>query len=132
MTTVAERTGIPVPRPGRFAALVVVATPALRDALRDSDSEVRVWAALALINEKCYDKATIPILLEVLKDSNSMLRQVACLSLGIFPYEDSEKQAVIPLLAEAAGKDQDDEVRKAATSALSILAPELLGKTAAN
>ena len=27
MTTVVERTGIPVPRPGRFAALVVVATP---------------------------------------------------------------------------------------------------------
>ncbi len=33
MTTVAERTGIPVPRPGRFAALVVVATPALREAV---------------------------------------------------------------------------------------------------
>ncbi|HVN14085.1 MAG TPA: response regulator transcription factor [Kineosporiaceae bacterium] len=33
MTTVVERTGVPAPRPGRFAALVVVATPALREAV---------------------------------------------------------------------------------------------------
>lgn len=33
MTTVIERTGVPVPRPGRFAALVVVASPALREAV---------------------------------------------------------------------------------------------------
>lgn len=33
MTTVVERTGVPVPRPGRFAALVVVATPGLREAV---------------------------------------------------------------------------------------------------
>jgi DNA-binding NarL/FixJ family response regulator len=33
VTTVAERTGVPAPRPGRFAALVVVANPALREAV---------------------------------------------------------------------------------------------------
>ena len=33
MTTMVERTGIPAPRPGRFAAMVVVASPALRDAV---------------------------------------------------------------------------------------------------
>jgi DNA-binding NarL/FixJ family response regulator len=33
VTTVVERTGVPVPRPGRFAALVVVATPGLREAV---------------------------------------------------------------------------------------------------
>lgn len=33
MTTLVERAGVPVPRPGRFAALVVVATPALREAV---------------------------------------------------------------------------------------------------
>lgn len=33
MTTMVERTGIPVPRPGRFAAMVVVASPALREAV---------------------------------------------------------------------------------------------------
>ena len=33
MTTLVERTGVPVPRPGRFAAMVVVANPALREAV---------------------------------------------------------------------------------------------------
>jgi len=33
VTTVVERTGVPVPRPGRFAAMVVVANPALREAV---------------------------------------------------------------------------------------------------
>jgi DNA-binding NarL/FixJ family response regulator len=33
VTTVIERTGVPVPRPGRFAALVVVASPALRESV---------------------------------------------------------------------------------------------------
>jgi DNA-binding NarL/FixJ family response regulator len=33
VTTLAERTGLPVPRPGRFAAMVVVANPALRESI---------------------------------------------------------------------------------------------------
>ena len=33
MTTMVERSGIPVPRPGRFAAMVVVANPHLREAV---------------------------------------------------------------------------------------------------
>ncbi|HEY6798117.1 MAG TPA: response regulator transcription factor [Kineosporiaceae bacterium] len=33
MTTLVERAGVPVPRPGRFAAMVVVATPGLREAV---------------------------------------------------------------------------------------------------
>lgn len=33
MTTMVERAGVPVPRPGRFAAMVVVATPSLRDSV---------------------------------------------------------------------------------------------------
>ncbi len=33
MTTMVERTGVPVPRPGRFAAMVVVANPGLREAV---------------------------------------------------------------------------------------------------
>jgi predicted component of type VI protein secretion system len=108
------------------------AAPALREALQDPDAEVRIWAALALVNMKSFDKPTIPILIDVLHDNNPMLRQVACLSLGIFPYEQSEKDSVVPALAETAGKDVDEDVRKAAVSALSVLAPELLGKTAKN
>ena len=60
-----------------------------------------------------------------------MLRQVACLSLGLIPYDEGEKDTVIPVLAETAGKDADEEVRKAAQSALGIIAPELVEKTAA-
>jgi DNA-binding NarL/FixJ family response regulator len=33
VTTVVERAGVPLPRPGRFAAMVVVASPALREAV---------------------------------------------------------------------------------------------------
>jgi DNA-binding NarL/FixJ family response regulator len=33
VTTLVERTGVPVPRPGRFAAMVVVANPAMREAV---------------------------------------------------------------------------------------------------
>lgn len=33
MATLVERTGIPTPRPGRFAAMVVVASPAMREAV---------------------------------------------------------------------------------------------------
>jgi DNA-binding NarL/FixJ family response regulator len=33
VTTLVERAGIPSPRPGRFAAMVVVATPALRESV---------------------------------------------------------------------------------------------------
>jgi len=103
------------------------ALPALKDALRDTDSEVRMWAALTLINNKCYDKATIPVLVSTLQHENPVLRQVACLSLGLMPYDDAEKETVVPALA-AAAKDADDEVRKAAISALDIIAPETVAK----
>jgi predicted component of type VI protein secretion system len=100
------------------------AVPALRAALEDTDPEVRMWAAVTLVNNKCYDKATIPILLEVLRNDNPVLRQVACLSLGIIPYSDAEKEAVVPLLKDCATKDAHEDVRKAAASALKVLAPQ--------
>lgn len=100
------------------------AVPALREALQDSDPDVRMWAAVTLVNDRCYDKATIPILLGVLRNDNPVLRQVACLSLGIIPYEQAEKDTVVPLLKDYAAKDPDEDVRKAAVSALNILAPQ--------
>ena len=87
-----------------------------------------MWAALALVNSQEYDKRTVPILVQVLKNENSVLRQVACLSLGLVPYEDKEKDLVVPALAELAGKDNDEDVRKAAKSALNIIAPDVYGK----
>jgi HEAT repeat protein len=103
----------------------------LHEAVGDPDEEVRMWAALALVNSQEYDKRTVPILVHVLHNENSVLRQVACLSLGLFPYEDREKELAVPALAETAGKDTDEDVRKAAKSALNIIAPDLYGKDSA-
>lgn len=102
------------------------ALPELRTALADSDADVRMWAALALINNKSYDKAAIPILVQVLQNDNSMLRQVSCLSLALIPYEDADKDMVVTALFDTANKDGDEEVRKSAVSALKIIAPEVI------
>ena len=73
-----------------------------------------------------------PVLVRALRNDNPVLRQVACLSLGLIPYLESEKESVIPALTETADKDANDDVRKAALSALSIIAPETtVGKRAA-
>ena len=128
----------PAERRGAAAALHSLgaeskpASASLREALKDSDAEVQMWAALALVGNQTYDKAVIPVLVRVLQNDNAVLRQVACLSLGLIPYEEGEKDSVIPALAEAAGKDGNEDVRKAAQSALGIVAPELLVKSAAN
>jgi predicted component of type VI protein secretion system len=99
------------------------AIPALREALKDSDHEVQMWAALALVNTQTYDRAVIPILVRSLQNENTVLRQVACLSLGLIPYQAGDKDTVIPALTEAA-KDSDEDVRKAAKSALNIVAAD--------
>jgi len=104
------------------------AAEGLHEAVADADEEVRMWAALALVNSQEYDKRAVPILVHVLKNENSVLRQVACLSLGLVPYEDQDKEIVVPALAEIAGRDTDEDVRKAAKSALNIIAPDLYGK----
>jgi predicted component of type VI protein secretion system len=105
------------------------AAAALHEALNDADQDVRMWAALTLVNNELHDKATIPILIGVLQRENPVLRQVACLSLGLIPYEDYEKNTVVPALTETASKDGDEEVRKAAVSALNIIAPDAAAKT---
>jgi HEAT repeat protein len=107
------------------------AIPALREALKDRDQDVQMWAALALVNNQEFDKSVVPVLVRALRNDNAVLRQVACLSLGLVPYLESEKEMVIRPLSEAADKDGNDDVRKAALSALSIIAPETVGKRAA-
>jgi len=107
------------------------AIPALREALKDQDKDVQMWAALALVNNQEFDKSVVPVLVRALQNDNSVLRQVASLSLGLIPYLESEKETVIPALTDAADKDANNDVRKAALSALSIIAPETVGKRAA-
>jgi hypothetical protein len=107
------------------------AIPALREALKDQDQDVQMWAALALVNNQEFDKTVVPVLVRALHKENPVLRQVACLSLGLIPYLESEKETVIPPLTQTAEKDANEDVRKAALSALSIIAPESVGKRAA-
>jgi len=64
----------------------------------------------------------VPILVHVLHNENSVLRQVTCLSLGLV-VRGLEKDAVVPALAETAGKRHRRGVRKAARIALNIIAP---------
>jgi hypothetical protein len=102
------------------------ALPALRQALKDPDAEVQMWSALTLVNNQSYDPATIPILLRLLHDDNPTLRQVACLSLGVIPYQPADKDTVASALAQTAGTDADATVRKAALASLNLIAPELV------
>jgi HEAT repeat protein len=100
------------------------AVPALRDALKDTDSEVQAWSALALIHNNIYDKATVPILLQLLHHENPIMRQVAGLSLALIPYEESEKPPVIAALTQSVNQDDNADVRAAAASALKAILPE--------
>jgi pSer/pThr/pTyr-binding forkhead associated (FHA) protein len=97
------------------------AVPELREAIKDPDAEVRMWSALSLINNNVYDKATVPILVQLLHHESPVLRQVACLSLALIPYEEQEKDPVISALTETANKDDSAEVRSAAVSAMKII-----------
>jgi pSer/pThr/pTyr-binding forkhead associated (FHA) protein len=106
-------------------------SPELMDALKDSDSEVQMWAALTLSKNQVYDKAEVPILVRGLQHENAVLRQVVCLSMGLLPFEAAEKDLVVPALAEAVRKDADEDVRAAAQSALSVIAPGLVQNSTA-
>ena len=73
MTTLVERPGVPLPRPGRFAAMVVVASPALRETVAhtlralgarhvlevDTVSEARQRAG-AGVADLCVVEASLP------------------------------------------------------------------------
>jgi HEAT repeat protein len=107
------------------------ASAELKDALKDADTEVQMWAALTLSKNQVYDKAEVPILVRGLQHENPVLRQVVCLSMGLLPFEPAEKDMVVPALAEAVRKDSDEDVRAAAQSALSVIAPELVQNSSA-
>jgi len=68
-----------------FESKAKQAAPALREALKDSNSLVRATAARALANIDSKDKAkeTIQALREALKDSNSLVRATAARALSV-------------------------------------------------
>jgi hypothetical protein len=91
--------------------------------LQDADPEVRLWLAFALVNNQTYDHAAIPVLVHGLSDERAELRQQACATLALIPYDESGKSNVVPALKTAA-EDQNENVRKAALAALKTIAPE--------
>ena len=100
--------------------------PVLPAALTDADPDVRMWVALALVHNNVFEKATIPILVQTLRHENPTLRQVACLSLAMIPYTDTEKETVITALVDVATKDASPDVANDALTALKIIAPDLV------
>lgn len=95
--------------------------PALRSALQDADPETQMWAALALVKNQSYDPAAIPILIRVLRHESPSLRQVACISLALFPYNASERTVVVAALKQVAEEDASPAVRGDARIALDFL-----------
>jgi len=100
------------------------AVPSLRAALKDSDPEVRMWSALALVGNEVYDKTTIPILVEALKRDSVTIRQTACIALALIPCEGSDKALVVPALTTVANRDPSEDVRRDALTALRVVSPE--------
>jgi hypothetical protein len=102
------------------------ALPFLPVALKDADPDVRMWVALALVHNNVFDKAGVPILIHTLHNENPTLRQVACLSLAMIPYTETEKEPVVAALVDTASKDESVDVSNDALTVLKILAPELV------
>lgn len=102
----------------RLAAMASVArqaTPALSEALRDGDAQVRSAAELAL--SKIAPETVIPRLIRQLRDSSWQNRRQAAQLLG---EAGAAAKPAIPAL-RAATLDRDSDVRKAAEMALRIV-----------
>lgn len=100
------------------------AIPALRAALTDEDEDVRLWAAIALVNNQQADPAAVPILLRGLRHPDVACRQLACLSLALYPHDETGRATALGALREVAAGDRDEGVRRDATTAMRYLAPE--------
>ncbi len=92
------------------------AVPALIEALKDEDYEVR-WRATQALGQIGRDaKAAVPALIEILKDKNVMVRQGAAQALGEIDFK--ANRAAVPALIEALKKEDNDRVRMAVNVAL--------------
>ncbi|MBD1928143.1 HEAT repeat domain-containing protein [Trichocoleus sp. FACHB-90] len=97
----------------------LVKVPALRQSLRDADAEVRREAAEALgALGEIGNEAAISTLLQVLQDSNAMVRASAAKALGKIGSEDAISALLIAL------QDSSAMVRASATEALGKVGSE--------
>lgn len=91
--------------------------PALIEALKDTDTDVRQWAAAALVG---LGKDAVKPLVEALKDKDRELRANAAFVLSQMP---AEGQDALPALVKAL-KDEDKEVRRRAAYAIQRIVKE--------
>ncbi len=94
---------------------------ALREALKDEAPEVRWQAAIAVARQMHDAKKTLPILAEMLRDPDPLLRQQALQ--GMRGY----REDAVPYHAEAL-RDRDVTVRQVAVAYLAELGPALAKK----
>lgn len=99
--------------------------PALIDALKDKDSDIRFAATLELARRREKAGSAVPALTGALKDGDALVRSSAADALGRI----GDKEAIAPLIETL--KDPNPEVRAAAVRALELLratkaAPQLL------
>ena len=102
------------------------AAPTLKETLSDPNLQVRVWSALALAKIAPSETAVIPGLTEALKEKSVSARHGAVLALGLLGIDHPEVKTAVPTLLELHNSDPEEEIRKAATAALKIIAPESL------
>ena len=91
--------------------------------VQDPDPEVHVWLVAALASNQTFEPNAIPVLIEGLKRDEPALRQRACETLALIPYDAAGKATVVPEL-KTATQDENEEVRKAAVAALKTIAPD--------
>ena len=110
----------------RNAAFTIVeecgaaAVPALIEALKDDDADVRSSAADVLGNIGAEAKAAVPALIEALKDDDADVRSSTAYALGNIG---AEAKAAVPALVEAL-EDDDADVRSGAAYALGNIGAE--------
>ncbi len=96
------------------------AVPALREALKDRDKEVRRSAAYALEQIGAEAASAVPELKEALKDRDKKVRRSAAYALEQIG---AEAASAVPELKEAL-KDRDKEVRRSAANTLQEIGAE--------
>lgn len=103
---------------GRWAAKVAV--PALVDALKDPERDLRSYAAMALAEIGPAALSAVPALAEVLEAENDGVRLFAACALGNIGVA---AETAMPALTAALG-DKDEQVRQAAAEALAKIQRE--------
>ena len=107
---------------GQVGPKPIGAVPALIEALRDPDSEVRRGAAGALGQVGPEAIGAVPALIEALRDPDSEVRRGAAGALG---QVGPKPIGAVPALIEAL-RDPDSEVRRGAAGALGQVGPEAI------